>query len=72
MTTWKPYSEWTDEEFQTYARKCYQPDWQVFKAKLVSEEAEFESKLDVFIDEQIAKGATTTAISDLATFLLKD
>ena len=71
MSTWKPYVEWTDEEFQAYAIKCCQPDWRVFKERLVSEEVEFEVELDKFIDEQIAKGDTTTAIADLANFLLK-
>lgn len=70
--TCKPYSEWTDEEFRAYALKCYQLDWEEFKAKLLRDEAEFNARIEAFLDEQIAKNDPTTVLSDLAAFILGD
>ncbi len=64
------YSKYTDDQFKKYARECYQPDWKAFKAKLLADEAAFDVAFDKFFDEQIAKNDPSTAMSDLAEFLL--
>lgn len=72
MSTWKPKSEWTDEEFKAYAKSCYQADWVEFKAELLAQEAADDVLIDRFIEAQVAKRPRDEAavLADLAAFIL--
>ena len=64
------YVKYTDDQFKKYAKECCQSDWKAFKAKLLADEAAFDVAFDKFFDEQIAKNDSSTAMVDLAEFLL--